>query len=651
MVATTSPSSAGATANTTNTVRPPTRRRVFRNKRATRLLVVFVFPLLFILFVSVPWILSWHLDEKQYHAISSSLSSSKGFDRRDSKRNPQQVEQAWHSSPHNLVSQQLQAHVQKQLQQQQNSIDVDSSRLLDAIHKNNSDIVSQKLIPQGQRIPQGKKEDGRSSLSGMIGNNLHLLISQQRKQLDSDLNDEFVIPVDTTKSNRRNTIINDKIDTNFNFVNSTANMDRLPEWMKDYFAWHNEQVRQLTVHNWNDTTASNPVRRRFQFIVLRCFVQDERCGGLSDRLKPLPLMVLAASQSRRILYISWTRPCPLEEFIVPGLAINWTVPDWLLKEFMNPSSSDNEQRLVTRAQALLSTVKQIQYDTVFVHLHDGFGGSTHYNQELQSTTAFEAVYHDLWRSMMKPSKAIRQRINELVLSSTSSNHQHHVSDPFEIEQQPAQKAVLVPGMYAVAHFRAEYGKEVVRHPVLSTTKFLTNVALNALYCASELYPGGGPIYFASDSIIALQAVRNFSSFSSRSIITFDRDEDEPLHLDKMEIEEGGGGGLRSQLEYAEQRRIEERNNKFAEVDDITQSTDNKTNTSSTRTAAANTTTRPTKPSDYYSTFVDFYIAGNGVCVAYGRGGFGRYANILSYNWTCAKRHVKNFFPEKCEWHD
>jgi hypothetical protein len=62
----------------------------------------------------------------------------------------------------------------------------------------------------------------------------------------------------------------------------------------------------------------------------------------------------------------------------------------------------------------------------------------------------------------------------------------------------------------------------------------------------------------------------------------------------------------------------------------------------------NTTTTTTKPSEYYSTFVDLVLAGNGNCVAYGRGGFGCFASLLSYNASCSIKHVKSFFPVICQ---
>ena len=39
-------------------------------------------------------------------------------------------------------------------------------------------------------------------------------------------------------------------------------------------------------------------------------------------------------------------------------------------------------------------------------------------------------------------------------------------------------------------------------------------------------------------------------------------------------------------------------------------------------------------SDYYDSFVDLLIMANAKCVVYGEGGFGRFANTLSFDYTC-----------------
>jgi hypothetical protein len=81
----------------------------------------------------------------------------------------------------------------------------------------------------------------------------------------------------------------------------------LPQWMKDYFEWHQDQLaNHLNKENWES----------HRYLVMRC-LESEVCGGASDRLSSIPKFVRVASMSKRILFIKWTRPAALEEFLVP----------------------------------------------------------------------------------------------------------------------------------------------------------------------------------------------------------------------------------------------------------------------------------------------------------------------------------------------
>ena len=91
---------------------------------------------------------------------------------------------------------------------------------------------------------------------------------------------------------------------------------------------------------------------------------------------------------------------------------------------------------------------------------------------------------------------------------------------------------LVPGKYVTAHYRAEYGREVARHPTLQKPTFLRKVAHNAIRCASKLQPGA-PIYFASDNAFAKETIKQWALDVGYPIIQFEREEDVVLNLDDM----------------------------------------------------------------------------------------------------------------------
>jgi hypothetical protein len=341
------------------------------------------------------------------------------------------------------------------------------------------------------------------------------------------------------------------------------NHPNIPTWLQDYMAWHHHVV----------TTELRPeTKHRYNYLVLRCYSFDERCGGVSDRLKPVPLLLLAASQSKRIFFIHWyKRPCALEEFLQPPpRGLNWSVPTFLQDDFLG-----QKKGAITRAGVLLRAAGSAEGWIKHVHIHDAQGGSVQYDQ-VHGPDSFQTVFHDVFQMLFHPSHRLQTVIAEKM--------DHHR---------------MVPGRYSVAHYRAEYGREVSRHPKLTEPSFIRNIAMNALRCAMELQPGD-PIYFASDNMIALQTVQRIAEFTKYPIVTFDREESVVLRLDDT--------GVNYTNDDAPVRY---------------------------------------EPKDYYSTFVDLYLAGQGDCTVFGRGGFGRFANLLSYNASCALKHVKQFFAVPC----
>ncbi|KAL7501381.1 hypothetical protein ACHAWT_010660 [Skeletonema menzelii] len=91
----------------------------------------------------------------------------------------------------------------------------------------------------------------------------------------------------------------------------------IPVWMEQYVMWHQEQRRKfLTNTSLHDT----------KFMVVGC-MENQKCGGLSDRMKPLPFYLMLANMTQRVLLFHWTKPCPLEQFLVPPdeNGINWMI--------------------------------------------------------------------------------------------------------------------------------------------------------------------------------------------------------------------------------------------------------------------------------------------------------------------------------------
>ncbi|KAG7366361.1 hypothetical protein IV203_029031 [Nitzschia inconspicua] len=361
----------------------------------------------------------------------------------------------------------------------------------------------------------------------------------------------------------------------------------LPQWMKGYFTWHKSQLQLLNETNW----------KQHKFLILACTKEDGECGGLADRLKPLPLILAVAQKTNRIVFIRWTRPFPLEEFLLP-LHLNWSIPEWLSPQLQNLSDSFAQQESVhdeaeisdpsyektKGSKNMVRSMRKFRRVVVWeVRVQDIFGGCSLYEQVVTNSVnlaqwknrsawnpmsgwhLYKEMYHDLFRTLFVPTPPIQRLIHQRM---TSAN--------------------LIPGNYTTAHYRAFYAIENQKHTKTKGT--LRRFARHAVDCAAALRPGV-PIYFASDSKVAIDTVREYASNNAEytngpSVITFaNESEKEALHLDKAP-------GWKTQ------------------------------------------------PSDYYATFVDILIMSNASCISYGQGGFGLFAALMSRNANCTLQHSR-----------
>ena len=98
-------------------------------------------------------------------------------------------------------------------------------------------------------------------------------------------------------------------------TNLWDDMEKLPTWIKQYLNWHKHKMQSLSNTGEYDDGSLQTER----WLVMQCLAgQDyKKCGGTADRLKPLPWALRMAYLGRRILVIRWTRPAPLERFLLP----------------------------------------------------------------------------------------------------------------------------------------------------------------------------------------------------------------------------------------------------------------------------------------------------------------------------------------------
>lgn len=252
-------------------------------------------------------------------------------------------------------------------------------------------------------------------------------------------------------------------------------------WIQSYTMWHQNTVANLKVDNWKD----------HKFLILYCPRQGH-CAGTSDRLQPAVLILRLAEQSKRLLFIRWEHPYPLEEFLVPTGAINWTMPDWLVNvtnlgigrlPLYSPKrkliSYDNHTAIIAR----------FNIGTQISKIHDAMEGNG----------AHAKIYSKAFHLLFQPSPPVANMIQERL-----------------------QSAGLQRDTYAVAHARVKY-----KRPLPEKKKLEFEVA-KAINCASQLMPGA-KIYFASDAAEAKKAAQAYATQNNYSVVVFT--DLEPIHLE------------------------------------------------------------------------------------------------------------------------
>lgn len=410
--------------------------------------------------------------------------------------------------------------------------------------------------------------------------------------------------------------------------------------MKDYFEWHQQSILELdqlaSENHYNHSqiipillrrnqeyfsnvnltlplstqpSASPLPKHPVQFLILRCNVKD-RCGGFADRIKPLPVFLAAAAKSHRLLLIRWQRPAPLQEFLIPN-ELNWTAPAWLEEAIFNRRRLRNNVSFdvfQSGTQLLRHVAPHHQHNPMVLEgkIQDANGGEGIYNamvlQEANGSLTntihaginqpqlepffdfgtdllarYQPIYHDIFHSMFLPSPPVATII---------ANTLHAMN--------------LTPGEYVSAHHRAGLEVKKARHKKDHAPENLAKAGINAVNCASRfnLKPGE-PIFYATDSQVSMQAVREYALQNNRSIVTFEQ----PL-------DENGNPPPNLHIEKAQDWKDRQ-------------------------------------PSDFFATFVDFLLLGSGRCTTYGGGGYGKFASMLSYNSSCIIDHSRK--KTVCDW--
>ena len=375
---------------------------------------------------------------------------------------------------------------------------------------------------------------------------------------------------------------------------------RIPEWMKDYFRWH--RWKRSTWNEPSDSKGEEDWIESERWLISQCLMsQDKRkCGGTADRLKPLPVLLRIAYENKRVFLIRWTRPAPLEEFLLPPIGgFDWRLPPYL--EAML-EDKDRGKRLPTRklilhyAQTGLSLVRA-RYQTgqpassydelVFVPNSTEIG-----TQDDRTEFGFDLLFSRVWKVLFTPSPPIQ----DLLRSKISS-------------------LGLVPNEYVSSHLRALYATE--DRPLDEIWRFTEN----ALACATKAY-SGVPIFFASDSAEALRYAQDFNGRDVHDVA-----QNRSIHL--------------RVLTAADQA-----------VPTSGETVTIKNNTIIAQPWHLDSYIGPVE--NFYDTFVDLYMLAMAGCVSYNKGGYGHWAMLIGGHTQCQLRQhmmgkkVKNPDVQYCK---
>lgn len=362
----------------------------------------------------------------------------------------------------------------------------------------------------------------------------------------------------------------------------------LPYWMKSYFHWHKWKRKTWDLANW----------KLERWMIVQCLIdQDKRkCGGTSDRLKPIPTLLRIAYDTKRILLIRWTRPSMLEDFLMPPEGgIDWRVPPAMVDVIQNVSYGKKLtpfqmiDKYTRSGMSLVRTKYQTNTpDLAYAGLveQDQNASLSDYTRrrqvELSSQPDFNQVFRSVWRIFFTPSTPVA-----------------------EVVQSKLSTLGLTPNHYVASHLRALYA---VDHKDDRPEWYIQLFTENALACATQLRPGV-PIFFASDSTVATEyalKVGQEKNVTSKKTI-----------FDNQPVAEAVAKGVVASIPDP---------NPPWHLD---------------------TMIGPVEK--FYDTFVDLYLMALAGCVTYGKGGYGHWALLIGGNISCnlkqdfigAKQFVRN----------
>ena len=514
--------------------------------------------------------------------------------------NPVQLSQL---SPKQTTQQQPQSNQLPVLERQPPLEDNDSVLSMAFAEKNNSSVTSNILGVHNRSANQ-------------ISDTVDFLTTTPFVPINNTGVDHSTIPTTLSSESSQSSTSKFVNDTNPTMSNDDDTDDyfhstnRLPQWFQEYAKWHTETVQHLSIHrNYDD----------YQYVVLRCVRKDSKCYGAADRLKMIPVIVKLAHLSQRLFFIYWSRPFPLEEFLLPNTNfLNWTVPYHLYEsldvEAVQPIWSLGGHQeygmldAASQSQRVLR-IRSMTYASQFYDTHPIIriktNGTNFTYNDVEDELPMWDVYSDFWRALFVPSSGVRNKIftilSDLGLLFVERKGTQYIGTTHDstiaLSLSSATQNELIPNMkvwpYISVHVRAHYTHDdsenhpeenAIRCAKLVQEQYKDKMGFSDSNSSST---NSLPIYMASDTSIVTQ--RGIQYGLDHNLLVVSRDSlpvnansttttTNPYHIDEPPPE------TEDFVLYA---------------------------------------------SDFYDTFVDLYLLAMGRCHTWGVGGYGSWAAAIA----------------------
>lgn len=237
---------------------------------------------------------------------------------------------------------------------------------------------------------------------------------------------------------------------------------KLPTWVKHYAAWHSEQRTRFLNAKRNNSTSADDIK----FLISRC-LENDTCGGASDRLQDMPYNLMLANQTNRILLVRWEKPARLQHYLIPPTnGIDWTLEGEIYEHLKNENWHHKGKETDSKLQ-IVSTIRRDSGAPIFRNYE---------NTQLGG----HKIYHEVFRLLFTPSPALAQRV----------------------ESTMTLLGLIPIHSYSSIHLRVKYPNRDVKDEATFTFEQhkskIVQWATNAVNCAAELHPNS-TIYVSSDS--------------------------------------------------------------------------------------------------------------------------------------------------------